>query len=483
MAGTQVSTVQNKVREDFSETAQPRKWLTRKMGTGMAIDWSPASGMRITTGTTPNQETILRYVEPFETPVRAMFAALGSSFMNQRIANQEVELRLASADGTEYASWVFDGTVPGSAKMRSANEGVGAADSSITVPDTNTGSAVFELELWIDEVYWHARQADSTNARSASAVRNRRVPDPHTALYLEIAVKNLGTAPSSSTVVSLDAITIQDISEMTAEITGGRGGGAASQSIPVSFIGAPAVAPVAGSEVAPRIVYGATDPITSTNLIANALYTQPSVDLSTNTGLRPTRHRVAVMHLAGLNPGTLILEQSNDAAAWRETWRCPIPSDGAYHTFDIPQHLRYYRWKFQNGATAQTGLWLSDELVRGEGPTDPDKVLTFPLTAAAGQALALSATFTSPTVDLGTNHLWDAIRCMVKSDQASAAGGIQIQQSNDGVNWLGMHQGSNGVGNSVPLEAPVIGRYVRLVYVNGATAATNFYAALTLRSL
>lgn len=241
MSGNLVATTTAKVREDFSPEGQGSLWITRKEGAGMTVDWSAASALRITTGTTPSQETILRYAESFETPVRAMFLAHDLVFLSQRIANQEFELRLVSDDGTEYVSWLFDGISATAAKMRSANQGVPALDGAITTPNTATGAAVFELEAWNDECYWHARAADSVNARSTSQARNRRIPDPHTPLFLELVVRNLAVAPASSTTMSLDAVLVQDITELTAEITGGRGGGALSQAMPVIVMGSAAV--------------------------------------------------------------------------------------------------------------------------------------------------------------------------------------------------------------------------------------------------
>lgn len=236
--GNLVGTTVTKVREDFSAAGQSRLWETRKEGAGMTVDWNTASALRILTGTTANQETVLRYAEPLETPVRVMFLSLAAQLLSQRIANQEFELRLVSDDGTEYVSWLLDGTVATSSKLRSANGGVAAADAAATIPDTGTGSVVLELESWNDECYWHARTADSLSARANSYVRNRRIPNPNARLFVEIAVRNLATAPASSTTLQLDAITIQDVTELSVEVTGGRGGGSASQSVPVSVIGA-----------------------------------------------------------------------------------------------------------------------------------------------------------------------------------------------------------------------------------------------------
>lgn len=233
MSANLIGTTTAKVREDFSAANQSPLWVTRKEGAGMTVDWTVPSALRISAGTTASSETVLRYADPFEAPARAMFLAQDLVFLSQRIVNQEFELRLVSDDGTEYVSWVFDGTVATTAKMRSANGGAPAVDTTLPTPNTATGAAAFELELWIDECYWHARASDSVNARTTSSVRNRRIPDPHVPLFVELVVRNLATAPASNTILSLDAVLIQDITELSVEVTGGRGGGAASQAVPV----------------------------------------------------------------------------------------------------------------------------------------------------------------------------------------------------------------------------------------------------------
>lgn len=252
---TEVNTITSKMRDDFSELElNDSNWEVVSLGAGMSIDMSAASALRIVAGTTANQETVIRSLKGYISPFRVMFAALAASLVTQRIANQEIELRVATKDGAEVAAWLLDGTVATTYKLRSGNGGVLAADTSVTARlDSNTGSAMLELETYPDEVYWHQRVSDSGNARSFSDVRNRRVPDPEKLLYVEIRVRNLATAPASSTVLNLDAVMVQDINELTTEVTGGRGGGSASQSIPVSVLGTIAVGALAPGTAAAQL--------------------------------------------------------------------------------------------------------------------------------------------------------------------------------------------------------------------------------------
>lgn len=481
--GTQVGTVQNKIREDFSEATQGKKWLTRKNTAGMIVDWSSQpSGIRIGTGTAVG-ELVLRYNMPFETPVRAMFSALGTAILSQRIANQEFELRLASDDGTEILSILLDGTSTTTAKQRSSNEGLLATDTTYTIPDTATGSPALELESWIDECYWHARQADSVTPRTNSVVRNRRIPDPHTQLYVEIVARNTAVA-ASNTYLTLDAVTVQDISEMTAEITGGRGGGAASQAVPVNVITSTGI----NMSAAAAANAGGQDlTITSAALGAGATFTQSaSVDLGTDAQRRLNRSRIDYYATAAAlgSIAHLRLEESTDGTTWREAWRCPMPADGLVHSFELPLRTRYRRWSVINGATAQTALFLQERSLNQDGATDIDKNLAIPLTPAAGQALAASATYTSPTFDFGGNHQWDRVRVLVKIDQATAANGVVLQQSLDGTTWAQPAAGGTlAAGNATVIEQGIVGRYFRLAVVNSTTAATGMIASVGLVSL
>lgn len=239
-----------------------------------------------------------------------------------------------------------------------------------------------------------------------------------------------------------------------------------------------------GSAMTTQNVQGSAEPATSTVLAAGGTYTQVGVDTGATLGVRPGRVRFLLSHTAGQVPGTLFFEESVDNTTWRVTGQVPVPSDALYHSFEFPLHFRYYRARFLNGATAQTVFWLATEAIRGEGPVDVSKNLAFVLTATAGQALGASATFTGPTLDLGVNHNWNLVRALVKSDVANAANGLAIQQSADGAAWQTAVAGSNlAAGGTAMLEQQVALRYIRIINVNAATAATAFFATLALVSL
>lgn len=234
-------------------------------------------------------------------------------------------------------------------------------------------------------------------------------------------------------------------------------------------------------------------PETTATLAGGATYTGTGRDLGITASARRTRVRSMIAHTAGLVPGHLILEQSTDNATWRETRRAPVPSDGGYHTFEWAVHMRYYRLRFINGATVQTVMHLHTIMVVAEGNTeDIEKNLNFPLSVTP---LGAAATFNGPTLDLGFNHTWDAVRAVASSDQL---GTLYIQESRDGATWrtirptytpAGATVSGDGItipanaGSAAHFEAPVMLRYVRAIVINGATAQASFDFNLALISL
>lgn len=208
---------------------------------------------------------------------------------------------------------------------------------------------------------------------------------------------------------------------------------------------------------------------TGTNLAANATYTGTGRDTGSDASRGFTRVRAFVRHIAGLTPGTLVIQQSADNATWTETYRAPVPSDSYGHGYEATLYYRYYRVLFVNGATAQTGMILQSQHVVAEGNSDTDHLIPFTLSTTL---LAAGATFTGPALDLGSNHGWGEIRAIAHTDQASAAGGFYVQQSRDGATWRGTSVATIAAGVHAPLSSMIYMRYVRIILVNGTTAQT-----------
>lgn len=241
-----------------------------------------------------------------------------------------------------------------------------------------------------------------------------------------------------------------------------------------------------GIDSAVRTITGAAQ-LTSTNLAASATYTGPTVNAGSDPELWPTRVRPLIRHATSAKTahGYLVLEESWDGTNWIETRRTPIPADGEAHTFDWPLHNQYHRLKFINGAQAQTAMRLGTTTSRGEGGTmDEREVLDYFL---SNTPLGASASFTSPTFDLGPNASRNVFRAFARSDQAGAAGGFRVEWSVDGgTNFHADRGTATDVAASTygaSIESRAVARHCRVVYTNGATAQGAFQLGAALVSI
>lgn len=223
-----VNTLRMPWREDFvGSSLNTNEWELVQQGLNHTISVSN-SVLSIATGTSANSETIIRSKRIFTIPFRVWFIY----YLSQRIANQEFYLEVVDSTGQTYAQWLFDGTSATTGKYNAANYGVAGTSSSVTIT-SNTSYSIAEIELFPDETYFVTRSVDSTSSKAYTYCRTRLIPDPNLSYYIQIRVKNLSTAPSSSTTLYLDAVVVQDIAEITAEITGGRGQIVGSQAIAI----------------------------------------------------------------------------------------------------------------------------------------------------------------------------------------------------------------------------------------------------------
>lgn len=293
---------------------------------------------------------------------------------------------------------------------------------------------------------------------------------------------NTGGTVLKRTDVRLHFARILAHTRLMTEVVGGRGSNADNNNaVPVSLTSGSATISINS----PLMFTSAAEfaPLSVANLLASGVFTQPTVDTSVNANARYGAVRVLVGHVAANTHGYLTLEQSTDNTTFRETHRVPVPSDfvTALHSFDFPLMQRYWRVKFTNGAVAQTAFYLAASGLRVEPLRDTAKSLVFPLTAAAGGALSASQSNIFPTLDLGQNNSWNTVRLWSYAD---VAGTVFIDESLDGSTWRTVGLGTTiNAGSAIRVEQQIATRYLRVRYVNGATAATAVTVAATLISL
>jgi hypothetical protein len=321
-------------------------------------------------------------------------------------------------------------------------------------------------DLGVDGVY---RVVDvSTTATRLAPI------DPATTLPA-LSPTNCGGTVIKRTDLRLAFVRIFDYLRERVEV---QPNGAAAASVPVVVT---ATAPVSGS-LTPISSNTFTLP-TSTNLAANATFTGSSLNLASSTTggtVYFTSINVAVTHLAGLTPGTLIYEVGSETSStapttWYPAFTIPIPSVNGWQSFTLPVSTRWYRFRFVNGATAQTVFRLSTMTQYNGAMSNalsfPDTI-TYPLSVTN---LTGGSTFTGPTLDFGdTMSVYKTITAQAFASHDSATNGFKIQVSRDGTNWRDAVSATVTANTLTRIEWGLIYRYVRVVYTNGATTQTTF---------
>jgi len=276
-----VRSMQAKRRDNFPGGTLSSDWSV-VLGAGASI--GVASGaLTINAGTTAGAETYLTYQFPVSVPARAIVAMALSS----RIANQDWYLELVAAadngDGkysvpapaliTDFAAWNFSGISATTALLSARVQGNPIDTSTSQTIATTAAQALYEIETFVDESWFHQRAADTGAARGYSGVRQINSPDPNLVYFLRLRVKNSAVAPASSTAMTVKMVSVQDYQELTTEITASRGGAAAGQALPVSLVNSAPVSP-----------YGSSGPNSTTNHRLLSAATTNATSVKTSAG-------------------------------------------------------------------------------------------------------------------------------------------------------------------------------------------------------
>jgi hypothetical protein len=236
-----VQTVSAKFRESFPGSAIRAGIWDTSVGTGGSV--SVASGqLTMASGTTANSVTSIISKQSFTVPFRFL---IGLS-LSQRIANQTFFVEVISIgndglpDGLNQAAWVFDGTTATQARYQAQADGLTALASGAVTVVTTASTALFEVEPFADECWWHSSSVDSTSNRTNSYRRQLQSPDPNALYEVRLRWVNGATPPASSTNAVVSFVTVTDYAEITAEITAGRGQASGGQAIATVFTGSTA---------------------------------------------------------------------------------------------------------------------------------------------------------------------------------------------------------------------------------------------------
>lgn len=361
--GQLVTSMQKKFRDSFPGTAlRAEKWDSNLVGGGsLAV----AGGvLTLSSSANANAEVIVTTKETFSVPFR-----IGVGFtLSQRIVNQTFLIEAVSVnpmtgvpDGLNTIAWVFDGTVVTNGKYRVQSEGATPLDSALSNVVTTAGTGFYELETFPDEAWFHSATLDSSAGRLWSYRRHQQVPDPNAVYKLRMRWLNGATAPATSTNAVVQFVTVQDYVELTAEITAGRGQGAAGQAMGVNITNV--TVPVSGTVTATVALATASnlDNIFWNESVAAQIAAATVTGVARDAGVAvATAHRYAKFNAFAYadQAGTLRIDVSTDNVTWR--WAAAVALvAGDAKTLTIPVMARYSRAAYVNGATAQGAFMLN----------------------------------------------------------------------------------------------------------------------------
>lgn len=262
-----VGTVKEKFRDEFLTFIDGDKWDVIQQGTGQTISvdglLAGTRYLKMTSGTTANSETILRSKVSFGGPVKLAFSLTSS----QSIANTECHIEMVEIDPvtgdliTDTSVFtspnfnnarngfglVFDGVSQNNAKIKVRGHGVSeyvsVAASIGTAARTATGvtpnfqaPVIVELLMQTELASMNVRAADSPAVATVGLTRTSYVPNPDRFYCIQIRIKNLGTAPVTSTDWRIHFVRLLDATRLSVDFGMIGGSDAALLAPPVRVI-------------------------------------------------------------------------------------------------------------------------------------------------------------------------------------------------------------------------------------------------------
>lgn len=250
-----VGNIQGRVNTNFMGASMPQDgFSTVSTGTGMTVSLDGVANgsryLKIATGTTTNQVTIIEHSQLFTLPCRLSVQLS----MSQRIANQEVWISLEGVDGAgvvetdgtgplNFVALVFDGTTAANAKIVSRNKSGSIATGTAAAVGTTaaTGSTpnfipamTYDIQAHQERVVASGYAVNSVAVSAGTIAYNLALPDPAKKYKLRFRIRNLGTAPASTTDVRIHAVRVLDMARLAAELTGGVGRTDGQAGVPVT---------------------------------------------------------------------------------------------------------------------------------------------------------------------------------------------------------------------------------------------------------
>lgn len=321
-------------RDDFSGNSLSSDWEITQVGSGQAIAVS-GSELTITAGTAV-ASTNLRYKKSFSIPCKVSFLFKAS----QRLSNQALILEITDAAGNNYARFSVDGTTNTVVSWATANDGQSVSGLSMNLGINSSNYGTLEIDASIDEIKFSTKDVNGTTGRYSTISRNQRIPNPSNDFYVQVKAVNSAVVASSTTFY-LDAITLQENEVFTAELGTIRNNKNSADAINVTQGTNPWFVTVSNNIGLFNSQVYTTE--TTTPLIANASIATAGKDT--------TGRGIFIVVVQTDQPGSLYLDQSPDSTTWLDFGVRAVAA--GISSFTVNPSLRYIRFRYINGATAQ----------------------------------------------------------------------------------------------------------------------------------
>lgn len=228
-------------RDSFGGSALKSDWLAVVDPAHTVV--VAGNELAVIVGTAPNTETVLTLDRRLTLPCRVIAGIRAT----QRVAGQAAYLELVSVgddglpDGQDVFAWKLDGAASANTKAFYQYQVAGGAigtSAEQTVGTWVTSAAkggLFELAPDNEEMWWFYGTTDSTAGRTAGYVAHSNAPNPAREFVARLRFRNDPGFAGTATTYTVTHFVALDTAEVQAEITGGRGGGAAGQALSVAI--------------------------------------------------------------------------------------------------------------------------------------------------------------------------------------------------------------------------------------------------------
>lgn len=324
--------------DDFPGTGavDATKWTTTT-GTGMTVTKS-GGALAIAAGITAGSVTTIRSKKQFIGAMTLRFTAM----LSQRIANQNFYLELTDGTNNTYAQWDFSGTVNTTARTGTMNQGNGLQNAA-TVTNATSAHQTFEIQRTESGIQFSTNTINTNTTNINRANMTYGLPEIDLPLYVQIRVVNGGTAPATSTTLTVERVSVVASNAMKVAVEKGAGNQSLINAISVAVINA-LTATVSGTVTsnagtAPSAPWG-TKPTasTGTGYTAGKLISAATTNA---TVIKASAGTLGFIAVSNLNAAVRYLKIYNKATAPTVGTDIPvqtylIPANGSGSNLAIP---------------------------------------------------------------------------------------------------------------------------------------------------